>query len=315
MPKYDINTAELIRNFFKSIDLQGEKIFKRQELYDWFKIKYPERKRGNLFMQLTKLTVNAPSRKYSNPHTDGSDDLLYQIDTETFRLYDKKTDNPKPPMKQNDFENVINKLTIFNTPEHRYSSFDYCYNYFFTTEELTNDIEKSCFELAFYLASWGMFRGSSFLLQKSAKYFVKTIEYINSLDKNIWELDVNKYDDINIDKLIEIYRILEELIIENEARPITLITKIMLGIFGFVPAYDNYFCKTFKELTKGKCSFNSFNKISLITIKEFYDYNETTINKLSNKIFTYDFLTGKSTNIKYPKAKIIDMYGFAYSSR
>jgi hypothetical protein len=218
-------------------------------------------------------------------------------------------------MKQNDFEKIINKFTTFNTPEHRYSSFDYCYNYFFSNKDLTKDIEKSCFELAFYLASWGMFRGSSFLLQKSAKYFVKAIEYINSLDKGIWELDVNKYDDINIDKIIEIYRNLEKLVIEKEARPITLITKIMLGIFGFVPAYDNYFCKTFKEITKGKCSFNSFNKVSLKIIREFYDYNEDAVNGLSNKIFTYDFLTGKNTNIKYPKAKIIDMYGFAYSSK
>ena len=218
-------------------------------------------------------------------------------------------------MKQNDFESIINKFTTFNAPEHRYSSFDYCYSYFYANKDLTKDIEKSCFELAFYLASWGMFRGSSFLLQKSAKYFEKTIEYINSLDRSIWKLDVNKYDDINIDKLIEIYRNLEELVIENESGSITLITKIMLGVFGFVPAYDNYFCKTFREITKGKCSFNSFNKISLKIINEFYNYNENTINKLSNKIFTYDFLTGKSTNIKYPKAKIIDMYGFAYSSK
>ncbi|MDR2923493.1 MAG: hypothetical protein LBU85_09160 [Treponema sp.] len=218
-------------------------------------------------------------------------------------------------MKQNNFESIISKYTTDNTPEQRYSSFDYCYNYFFANNNLVKDIEKSCFELAFYLASWGMFRGSSFLLQKSARYFVKTIEYVNSLDKSIWELDVNKYDDINIDKLIEIYRKLEELIIENDNRPITLITKIMLGIFGFVPAYDNYFCKTFKEIAKEKCNFYSFNKTSLKIIKEFYDYNENAINKLSNKIFTYDFLTGKSTNIKYPKAKIIDMYGFAYSSK
>jgi hypothetical protein len=86
-------------------------------------------------------------------------------------------------MKQNDIEEIVGKFISLRNAEHRYSSFDYCYNYFYKNSDLTKDMEKSCFELAFYLASWGMFRGSSFLLQKSAKYFVKTVEYINSLEK------------------------------------------------------------------------------------------------------------------------------------
>ena len=69
--------------------------------------------------------------------------------------------------------------------DHRFKSFDYCYNYFVTNSDLTLDIEKSCLTLGFYLASWGMFRGSSFLLQKSAKHFQPTIEYIATLDKKI----------------------------------------------------------------------------------------------------------------------------------
>jgi hypothetical protein len=66
----------------------------------------------------------------------------------------------------------------------RYSSFDYCYNYFQRTENLEDDIEKSCLVLGFYLASWGMLRASSFMLQKSVKYLQPTIQYISSLDKS-----------------------------------------------------------------------------------------------------------------------------------
>jgi hypothetical protein len=216
-------------------------------------------------------------------------------------------------MKQNNFEETIGKFTDLGKPEHRYSSFDYCYNYFLKENDLTKDMEKSCFELAFYLASWGMFRGSSFLLQKSAKYFIKTIEYVNSLDKDLWKIDINDYNDEIIDKLLEIYNKLDKLVVEGRSRSITLVTKIMLGIFGFVPAYDEYFCKSFRIIANGKCGFRSFNKESLNIIKEFYDLNKNPINKLSNKIFIYDFITGKRTNINYPKAKIIDMYGFIYS--
>jgi hypothetical protein len=198
-------------------------------------------------------------------------------------------------------------------PEHRYSSFDYCYNYFYAIDDLTSDMEKSCFELAFYLASWGMFRGSSFLLQKSAKYFIKTIEYINSVEKKLWKIDVDNYDDIIIDKLIEIYNKLDKLVVEGWSRSITLVTKIMLGVFGFVPAYDEYFCESFRKITKSKCGFRSFNKESLNIIKDFYNCNNVSINKLSNETFTNDFISGNKTSIKYPKAKIIDMYGFTLS--
>lgn len=192
----------------------------------------------------------------------------------------------------------------------RYTSFDYCYNYFRNTNDLTKDIEKSCLVLGFYLASWGMLRGSSFLLQKSAKHFQKLIEFYSTLDKDIWLIDVDKYSIETNSKIIEIYKKTKEnVIIENNTH-LTLITKILLGVFGFIPAYDQYFCKTFNEIFKNKCGFTVVNNNSLNCLKEFYDNNQMTIDKLANETFTTDFLTGEKTNITYPKAKIIDMFGF-----
>ncbi len=72
-------------------------------------------------------------------------------------------------MKQADIKLVIEDFKLKSNPDDRYTSFDYCYNYFRTTNDLNQDIEKSCLVLGFYLASWGMFRGSSFLLQHSIK--------------------------------------------------------------------------------------------------------------------------------------------------
>ncbi len=40
--------------------------------------------------------------------------------------------------------------------------------------------------------------------------------------------------------------------------------------------------------------------------------NTAVINKLSSETFTTDFATGEKTVLNYPKAKIIDMYGFFY---
>lgn len=213
-------------------------------------------------------------------------------------------------MKIENLEIHIDEFKSKAAATDRYTSFDYCYNYFRSTNDLTKDIEKSCLVLGFYLASWGMLRGSSFLLQKSAKHFQKLIEFYSTLDKDIWLIDVDKYSIETNSKIIEIYKKTKEnIIIENNTH-LTLTTKILLGAFGFIPAYDQYFCKTFNEIFKNKCGFTVVNNNSLNCLKEFYDNNQMTIDKLANETFTTDFLTGEKTNITYPKAKIIDMFGF-----
>ena len=210
----------------------------------------------------------------------------------------------------NEIELVVNKYRTNFKPESRYTSFDYCYNYFLTTVDLTKDIEKSCLTLGFYLASWGMYRGSSFLLQKSVKFLEPTIKHIAKLDKNLWKIDVDRYDNRTIKKIIQIYNDLKSILILNGNADLTLITKILLGVFGSIPAFDNYFCGTFRNIYNGKCGFRRVNENSLNRIKDFYDNNKEIIDKLANETFTIDFHSGTHTNIKYTKAKIIDMYGF-----
>lgn len=213
-------------------------------------------------------------------------------------------------MIKKDFETIVNNFKSHSNPDDRYTSFDYCYNYFRKTNDITQDIEKSCLVLGFYLASWGMFRGSSFLLQKSVKHFEPTIRYIATLDKSVWGIDVDNYDEKNIQKVIKIYKDVKFCLINKDNSDLTLITKILLGVFGFIPAFDNYFCNSFRAFSGGQCGFRKVNGKSLNFIKTFYESNKTTIDKLSADTFTTDFMTGQKTTINYPKAKIIDMYGF-----
>jgi len=219
---------------------------------------------------------------------------------------------PFMQLKQKDIKSIVEEFNVKLNPDHRYASFDYCYNYFRTTsnKELLKDIEKSCLVLGFYLASWGMFRGSSFLLQKNVRHFQKVIKYISTLSKNIWKIDVDRYDSNNIKIIIEIYNQIKSHTIEGTENDVTLTTKIMLGVFGFIPAFDQYFCNTFRIVFYNECGFRRVNMKSLELIKEFYNANKKEIDKLSNKIRTIDFSTGRKTTIRYPKAKIIDMYGF-----
>lgn len=220
-------------------------------------------------------------------------------------------------MIQNDFQILINKYQETCNPDDRYTSFDYCYNYFSETKDLTEDMEKSCLTLGFYLASWGMFRGSSFLLNKSSRHFIPTINFINGLDRKIWEIDIDNYTDENIQLLIETYHGLKEKLILNGNTSLTLITKIMLGVFGNVPAFDSYFCDTFRTIYKTeRCGFRRFNEKSLSCLRHFYEKQKDKIDVISKKeTFTTDFNSGNKTHIHYPKAKIVDMYGFIYQQK
>ncbi|CAN5760642.1 hypothetical protein BH24ACI3_BH24ACI3_15390 [soil metagenome] len=213
-------------------------------------------------------------------------------------------------MIHTDIEPVLRAFKS-NTGRHeRFTSFDYCYNYFRSTDDLKRDLEKSCLVLGYYLASWGMLRGSSFLLQKSAWHFEPAINYIATLDRSVWTIDVDNYTQSNVEQILEIYNAVKKRLVTEGKTHKTLVTKVLLGVFGFMPAFDDYFTKTFREISGERCRFRSVNENSLEVIRDFYEANRLIIDGWSERTFTTDFLTGEKTVTNYPKAKIIDMYGF-----
>lgn len=216
-------------------------------------------------------------------------------------------------MIHQEIKNIVNQYKSQSNINDRFTSFDFCYNHFQSTQDLTKDTEKSCLALGFYLASWGMYRGSSFILQKSVHYLRPTIEHLQSLKDekdSIWDIDVDNYSDQNIKKVISTYNDIKNILVLEGKSHLTLVTKVMLGVFGCIPAFDTNFCKNFKNLYKGTCGFTVVNKNSLECIKNFYASNQSIINQLSKETFTKDFTSSNKTKINYPKAKIIDMYGF-----
>lgn len=213
-------------------------------------------------------------------------------------------------IRQMDFENQVATFLKNREVNDRYASYDYCYNHFHPKNRVNikSDIEKSCLSLGFYLASWGMFRGSSFLLSKSVKHFEPLIEYISELDPEVWEIDAHSLNE-KYEQIIEIYKKICELFIPVKCAHLTLATKIMLGVFGSVPAYDRFFINTFKGIFQGDCGFASFSKKSLICINRFYLENQESIDALTKNISTLSF-NGKGAEYHYTRSKVIDMYGF-----
>src|SRR3989344_4302517 len=157
----------------------------------------------------------------------------------------------------------------------RYASFDFCYTYFYSfykrnkLNELADEknLQMSCLQLGFYLASWGMMRGSSFLLEKSVKNYKNLIVAISKMNPKLWEIDADEYDEKNIDLLLNCKEEIIDALDRNNAETWdTLVTKIMLGVFANIPAYDAYF----KKFLKNKNYCQTFNKKSLVEINEFY---------------------------------------------
>ncbi|MBI2558159.1 hypothetical protein HYW20_02445 [Candidatus Woesearchaeota archaeon] len=193
-------------------------------------------------------------------------------------------------------------------PDERYASFDFCYNHFYSFYkenrllELANEknLQTSCLQLGFYLASWGMMRGSSFLLEKSVRNYKNLILAISKMNPKLWEIDVKNYNEENISFLLNCKQQIISALGKEYKPSDTLITKIMLGVFANIPAFDQYFRKSLKV--------HSVNKKSLLKIRDFYEENKNVFD--SFKIYTFDFLTAKETDIIYTKAKLIDMCGF-----
>lgn len=101
---YGKPVRELIREYVEKLDSDqraeageaGQDVrFTRQDLLNWFQDNYPKVKRGTINAHLSLMSTNSRSRIHHNPKADGSDDLLYQEDSSTFRRYDPSVD-PAP---------------------------------------------------------------------------------------------------------------------------------------------------------------------------------------------------------------------------
>jgi hypothetical protein len=192
--------------------------------------------------------------------------------------------------------------------QHRFSSWENCYLYFRNKKKSgTKTIaDLDCLQLGFYLASWGMYRGSSFLLDKSYKVHKPIIkELLKKEYEKLWNIDIDELtsESKEITLLFELLETLKNIYMRqnNTKKKVTdtLITKVFLGTLCCTPAYDRYFKDGCKK--KKIRPYSNFSKKSLIKVVEHYKENKNEFKSASRKIF-------KSGHIKYPPMKLIDMY-------
>ncbi|EQA10425.1 hypothetical protein Q7506_11220 [Glaesserella parasuis] len=58
-------------------------------------------------------------------------------------------------------------------------------------------------------------------------------------------------------------------------------TKVLLGVFAIIPAYDRFFKDIFSEIAGEECGFSTPNETSLNIIAQFYQENKEEIDTLS----------------------------------
>ena len=191
----------------------------------------------------------------------------------------------------------------------RYRSWEHCYSHFMAARK-ENDVNLDylSLQLAFYLASWGMYRGSSFLLQKDYRVHIPVVREILSnkydslagieckdfknetnpkLLKGINEFIANYYD--------EIRREVKGSALKNNLSE-TLITKILMGTLGCVPAYDRYFVAGIRSQ---KIAIGTYNIKSILQLVDFYEKNLEQLDSVQKNFIVADML--------YPQMKILDM--------
>ena len=191
----------------------------------------------------------------------------------------------------------------------RSRSWEHCYRVFRDARsDPSPDYDYLSLHLAFYLSSWEMYRGSSFLLQKDYKVHTPIVEEILKPEYNclfglacadLRERDVQKRLKNVSDDIAKHFRPIRDEVagrkVASNVSPV-LITKILMGTLGCVPAYDRFFEEGARHLGLEK---KSYNEDSLLELADIYEEHNDRLEEARRGMRTDDLI--------YPQMKLLDM--------
>ena len=191
----------------------------------------------------------------------------------------------------------------------RSRSWEHCYRVFRDARiDPSPDCDYLSLHLAFYLASWGMYRGSSFLLQKAYKVLSPIVEKVLKPEydclfgvacADLWEPEVQAWLTNVYDYIADYFHTIREEVAGREVpTPVSpvLITKILMGTLGCVPAYDRFFqdgVATYKVTTQ------EYSSNSVLKLVDFYEEHNDRLEEARRGMRVGD--------LTYPQMKLLDM--------
>ena len=191
----------------------------------------------------------------------------------------------------------------------RSRSWEHCYRVFRDARtDPSPDYDYLSLHLAFYLASWGMYRGSSFLLQKDYKVLTPIVEKVLKPEydclfglacADLRESEVQDRLEKLSDYIAAHFQPIRDEVagrkVASSVSPV-LVTKILMGTLGCVPAYDRFFQDGAKYLG---LEHNSYKENSLLELADFYEAYNDRLEEARRGMRTDDLV--------YPQMKLLDM--------
>ena len=191
----------------------------------------------------------------------------------------------------------------------RSRSWEHCYRVFRDARtDPSPDYDYLSLHLAFYLASWGMYRGSSFLLQKDYKVLTPVVEEVLKPEYDclfgvacvgLREDEVQARLKELGDYIAEHFGLIRDEVAGREVpTPVSpvLITKILMGTLGCVPAYDRFFVDGIK---KYRVTTQEYSRNSLLKLVGFYEEHNDRLEEARRGMRVGD--------LTYPQMKLLDM--------
>lgn len=198
-------------------------------------------------------------------------------------------------------QQITDRITTFFAREiasdarNSYHSWEHCYNFFATRP---TNFDLASLHLGFYLASWGMYRGSAairnfdYLIHRPAAEELLKPDYDLLRGASLDEL-VSRFDTL-LWPLIERIR-KQGLYPKCVTMTDTLVTKILMGTLGCTPAYDRFLKAGLEE--KGLNS--SFSRRNLEAFLRHCQQNQQGFSDAQGQI---------QQTSNYPVMRVVDIY-------
>ena len=191
----------------------------------------------------------------------------------------------------------------------RSRSWEHCYRVFRDARTAPSpDYDYLSLHLAFYLASWGMYRGSCFILQKDYKVHTPIVAEILKPEydclfglacADLRKSEVQKLYTTVYNYIADHFKPMRNQVAGREVKsrvsPV-LITKILMGTLGCVPAYDRFFEDGARYFGLEK---KTYHEDSLLELTDIYEAHNDRLEEARRGMRTED--------LSYPQMKLLDM--------
>ena len=202
------------------------------------------------------------------------------------------------------FDTVVRTAEQSRGRADRFKSWEHCYTAF----QSEIDEDHCALHLGFYLASWGMYRGSTFLLQKDYTIHIPIVRLLKAAKylglkgaapevlKAEIQLIAQLCERVRDTYSNELKRSLASDVSEHPIATKTLISKVLLGTLGCIPAFDRFLLDGAAAVD---CKLGELNRNNILKCLRFYSDNEASFAKAESKL--------KDLGLVFPPMKLLDM--------